>query len=93
MPCSDCSALHRVNPNFFLKKRIGLSKGIDPARINNRKECIVYHHWFFNHGLEFQDSVCNGCHDLMMLHLNISDIVIITVKGFDYRCIIHVNNE
>ena len=38
---------------------------------------------------KFQNVVCNGCHDLTMLHLNISAIAIITVKGFDYRCIIH----
>ena len=25
----------------------------------------------------------------MMLYLNVSDIVIITVEGVDYRCIIH----
>ena len=28
----------------------------------------------FNHGLNFQDSVCNGCHHLTTLCLNISDI-------------------
>ena len=44
---------------------------------------------FINHGFEFQYSVCNGCHDLSMLCLNISDIAITTVKNVDYRCIIH----
>ena len=33
--------------------------------------------------------VCSSCHDLKILCLNISDIVIITIKGVDYRCIIH----
>ena len=45
--------------------------------------------FFFNHGCKFQDSVCNGCHDLTMLSVNISDISIITVKNVNYRCIIH----
>ena len=36
-----------------------------------------------------KDSVSNGCHDLKMLCLNISDIAIIIVKSIDYRCIIH----
>ena len=44
---------------------------------------------FINHGFEFQYSICNGCHDLSMLCLNISDIPITTVKNVDYRCIIH----
>ena len=69
--------------------RIYVSQGIDPAKSNNSKECIVYHYWFFNHGFKFQNSVCNGCHDLMMFCLNTSDIVTITAKGVDYHCIVH----
>ena len=42
-----------------------------------------------DHGYQFQDSVCNCCHDLTMLSVNISDIAIITFKDVDYRCIIH----
>ena len=34
-------------------------------------------------------NVYNGCYDLRMLCLNISNIAIITVKGVDYPCIIH----
>ena len=36
--------------------------------------------WFINRGFKFQNSVCNGCHDLMFC-LNPSDIATITVKG------------
>ena len=50
---------------------------------------MICHYWFFNHGFKFQDSVCNGCHDLKMLCLNISDFTINTVKNVDYRCIIY----
>ena len=50
---------------------------------------MICHYWFFNDGFEFQDSKWNGCHDLTMLSVNISDIAIITVKNVDYRCIIH----
>ena len=53
------------------------------------RECIVCHYSFFNHGFEFQRSVWNGSHDLTILCLNISDIAIITVKGVEFRCIIH----
>lgn len=44
----------------------------------------------FNHGLEFQDYIYNGCHDLIMVSINISSIAISAVKGVDYRCIIYV---
>ena len=41
----------------------------------------------FNCGFEIQDSVCNVCHDLTMLSVNINDIAIIIIKNVDYRCI------
>ena len=59
------------------------------TKSNNRKEYTIYQYQFFNHGFKFQDSVCNGYHNLTMLCLNISDIAIITFKDVDYRCIAH----
>ena len=64
-------------------------KEIDIAKGNNSEEYIVCHYWCFNHGFKFKNLVGNGCHDLMMLCLNLSDIAIIAVKRFDYRYIIH----
>ena len=69
--------------------RIDINAGIDSVKSNSSKECMVSHYLFFNHGFKFRDFVYNGCHDLMMLCLNISNIAIINVKGVDYRCIIH----
>ena len=43
----------------------------------------------FSHGFKFQDYVCNGCHDLKILFLNLSVTAIITVKNVLYRCVIH----
>ena len=45
---------------------------------------MVRIYWSFNHGFTFQDSVCNVCHDLTMLRLNIRNIAIITAKGITY---------
>ena len=69
--------------------RIDLSEEIDVVKSNSSKEYIICRYWFFNHGFKFQDSVCNGFHDLTMLCLNISDIAIIKVKGVDCRWNIH----
>ena len=41
---------------------------------------MICHYWFFNHGIKFQDYVCNGCHDLTMLSVNMSDIAVILLK-------------
>ena len=68
---------------------IDISEGIDSTKSYRSKECMICHYWLFNHGFEFQDSVCNSCHDLTILCLNIIDITIITVTNVDYRCIIH----
>ena len=59
------------------------------VKVITAKIVCVSHYWFFNHGFKFQSSVCNGCHNLAMLCLNLSDVAIITVKSVDYRCIIH----
>ena len=48
---------------------------------------MICHYWFFNHGYKFQDSLCNGYHNLITLSFNISDITIINVKHVGYRCI------
>ena len=42
---------------------------------------MVKNYWFFNHGFKYQDSVCNGCHDLLMLCVNISDVTFINIKA------------
>ena len=66
--------------------RIDLSKWIDPVKSSNSNECMVCYYWLFIHEFNFQDFVYNGCHDLLMLRLNLSDIVIITLEGDDYCC-------
>ena len=36
----------------------------------------------------FQPNVCNICHDLLMMSMNLNNIAIINIKGYYYRCII-----
>ena len=67
--------------------RKDISEGIDPVKSNYSKECMVFHYWSFNRVFQFQDSVCNSCHNLMILCLNVSNIAIITVKVVDYHYI------
>ena len=69
--------------------RIDISEGIDPTRSNKSKECMICLYRFSNHEFKFQDSACNGCHDLTMVSVNISDISMISIKNVVYRCIIY----
>ena len=49
---------------------------------------MICHYWCFNYELKFQDSVYNGCDVFIMLNFNISNFAIITIKNFDYCCIV-----
>ena len=65
--------------------RVDISEGVDPTKSNGSRECMIYHYFFFNRGFKFQDYVCNGFNDLTMLSVNMSDIVIISVKNVDSK--------
>ena len=73
---------------------INISKGIDLAKSNNSKECMICHYWSFSHGFKFQDSVWNVCHNITISGVsisniytfyNVTNIAIITTKTVGYR--------
>ena len=69
--------------------RIDVSKGIDIIKTSALKECDICHYWFFlNYSFKFQPYVCNSCHDLLMMSMNLSNIAILNIKGSNYHCII-----
>ena len=43
---------------------------------------------FLDKGFKFQPNVCNGCHDILMMSMNLSDIAILNINRADYCCII-----
>ena len=67
--------------------RIDVSEGIVVSKTSASKECDICHYWdFLNFSFKFQPMVCNRCHNLLII--NVSDIAILNIKGFDSRCII-----
>ena len=38
---------------------------------------------------KFQPYVCNRCHDLLMMSMNLSNIYILNIENADYCCIIN----
>ena len=51
------------------------------------KECNICHYWdFLNEG--FEPNISNRWHDLLMMSMNLSNIVILNIKKGDYHCII-----
>ena len=62
---------------------------IDVNKTSVSKECDICHYWYIlNYSFKFQPNVCDRCHDLLMMPMNLSDIAILNIKGSDYRCII-----
>ena len=53
------------------------------------KVCDICHYLdFLSKGFKFQLYVCNKCHDLLMMSMNLSNISILKTKSADYCCII-----
>ena len=74
--------------------RIDISEGTDINKTSASKECDICHYWYFlNYSFKFQPNVCNRCHDLLMMSMNLSDIAILNIKGSDYRCIISLTSK
>ena len=74
--------------------RIDVSEGIYFNKASSSKECDTCHYsHFLNYNFKFQPNVCNRCHDLLMMFINLSDIAILNIKGSDYRCIISLINK
>ena len=49
------------------------------------KKCNICHYWYFlDKGFAFQSDPHNGCHDLLMMSMNLSDIAILNIKGANY---------
>ena len=69
--------------------RIDVSEKTDVNKTSKLKQCDICYYWYFlNYSFKFQRKVCNRCHDLLMMSMNLSNIVILNIKGFDYHCII-----
>ena len=67
-----------------------VSERIDVNKTNESKACNICHYWYsLNKEFKFQTYVCNRCHDLLMMSLNLIDIVILNIKNANYRCIIN----
>ena len=46
--------------------RIDISEGIDMDKANKSKECDIYYYWYFlEKNFNYENNLCNGCHDLM----------------------------
>ena len=53
------------------------------------RECNICHYWYFlNYSFRFQSSLCNRCHDSLIMSVNLSNITILNIKSSSYCCVI-----
>ena len=53
--------------------RVDISGGIIVNKASVSKVFDICHHWYFlNYSFKFQSNVCNRCHDLLMMSMNVS---------------------
>ena len=75
--------------NLLYYDRIDSSEGTDVNKTSGSKECDICRYWYFlNYSFKFQPNVCNRCHDLLMISMNLSDIAVLNLQGSYYGCII-----
>ena len=71
-----------------------ISNITDVNKTSASNECISCHYWYFpEKAFKFQSSVCNSCHDVLMVCIDImciaiNSITILNIHGVDYYCII-----
>ena len=66
------------------------TEGIDgrSTGLGISRECeICYFYFFKDRNFLYQPYVCNGCHDVSLRVVVLTDIKIITVEGLDYRVV------
>ena len=59
-----------------------VSEAIDVIKTSESKECDICHYcYFLDKGFKFQPDVCNGCHDVLMMSMNLNNTAILNVHG------------
>ena len=80
--------MNNIKKLYF--NRIDVSEGIEVNKANASKECIICYYWYFlDKGFKFQPDVCNRCHDVLIMSINLSSIAIGNILSVDYCCIIN----
>ena len=55
---------------------------VDVNKASESKECDACHYWYFlDKEFKSRPHVCNGCHDVLTMDTNLSDIAILNIHG------------
>ena len=62
-------------------------------QMNQKTALFAINGFFLVKGFTFQADVYNGCHEVLMISMNPSNITILSFNGADHACIINGVNE
>ena len=66
--------------------RIDAPEGIDVNKTRETKEFDIYYSWcFLNKRVKCRPNVCNRCHDLLMMSMNLSNIDFLNITEIIIR--------
>ena len=70
-------------------QKIDVSETINVNKTSASKEYELCHYWFFKDlGFKFEEHICNGCHNLLMMAYSLKNIAILSAKGAAFRCLL-----
>ena len=79
---------------MFQYERIDISESVDFNGSNKSVGCMICHYWYYWYfkdiGFKYQSYFCNECHQFSIVVQYLDDLVVLKIKGVDYRC--HVVN-
>ena len=74
--------------------RIEDSEGIYINKTSASKGCILCYYWnFLDKRFKFQPDICNWCHDVLMISMNLSNIAIPIIYDVACHCIINTASK
>ena len=77
--CYKCYKCYKSIELTFLNKLMLIKQ-------EHQKSVVII--GIFYYRFTFQPNVCNRCHDLLMMSMNLNDIASFNIKGSEYRCIV-----
>ena len=69
--------------------RVDVSEGADANKGSVKKESSLTLMLFFDKGFMFRPDICNGCHDILIMSMNLSYISALDIHNVDDRCVIN----
>ena len=58
-------------------------------QLNQKSAGDICQYWYFlDKEFKFQPDVCNSCHDVIMMSINLSGVAVLNIYGADCCCVI-----